>query len=123
MPAGSSANLATVMQAAMSFSRKGTASHEAAKQLSPECQANGMKERRFGRITRASFDNTFATEIYLVRRGVCAGYRPVPRNVERRQGVDQAGPTEGFAQSGWEISPYAAQCRSSTSEAAALCAV
>jgi hypothetical protein len=38
----------------------------------------------------------------LVRRGVCARYRPLPRNVERNQGVDQARPAQGFAQSGWE---------------------
>jgi hypothetical protein len=39
----------------------------------------------------------------LVRRGVCARHRPLSRNVERRQRVDQARPAEGFAQSGWGI--------------------
>jgi hypothetical protein len=31
-------------------------------------------------------------EIALVRRGSCVVYRPLLRNVERRQGVDQAWP-------------------------------
>jgi hypothetical protein len=29
---------------------------------------------------------------YLVRRGVCVINRPLSRNVERRQGIDQVGP-------------------------------
>jgi hypothetical protein len=36
----------------------------------------------------------------LVRRGVCAGHRPLPRNVERHQGVGQVKSIEGFTQSG-----------------------
>lgn len=44
--------------------------------------------------------------------------RPLPRNVERRQGVDQARPAQGFAQSGWECKlPHDPQCQSSTREA------
>jgi hypothetical protein len=32
-------------------------------------------------------------------------HRPLPRNVERRQGVDQARSAQGFVQSGWEFHP------------------
>ncbi len=41
----------------------------------------------------------------LVRRGVCARHRPLSRNVERRRGIDQARPAQGFAQSGWGMIP------------------
>ncbi len=46
-----------------------------------------------------------AEGVTLVRRGVCAVYRPLPRNVERRQGVDQARSGQGLAQSGWDHFP------------------
>ena len=44
------------------------------------------------RLTQEEKKNTSLTRTTnLVRRGVCAGHRPLHRNVERRQGVDQAG--------------------------------
>ncbi len=54
---------------------------------------------------------------YLVRRGGCMRYRPLHRNVERRQGAEQVGSAQG-PNLKWlgKRMPYAMQCQSSTRE-------
>src|SRR5271157_1117786 len=71
-----------------------------------------MTKIQFSSYENWSIDNSSNRAIIffeiksLVRRGVCVRHRPLPRKVERHQGVDQVRPAKGFIQSGWGERKY-----------------